>query len=182
MQLFSQFRVLDLLSEQPRALKIGKEPEVEQLTRISVQNLQDVRRIHAFGRSQHAFCRHHCVLFSFTLSSRGSRRELLFAECPGFQRGAIHAHVLSLIMQGLATDGHRPYRDSKFTHCLRNALGGNSLTYLLVHVKDSHVETLEGLSWAQKAQNEALEVAHLPFRPSVPLAEATWIAPVQPSI
>ena len=52
MLLFGQYEVLDVLAEQPTALRIrGKDAEVEHLTRLSVRNLEDFRRIYAHGRS-----------------------------------------------------------------------------------------------------------------------------------
>lgn len=178
MLLFGQYEVLDVLAEQLTALRIrGKDAEVEHLTRLSVRNLEDFRRIYAHGRSKRPVRRHNCTVLSLALRSGGSEvRELHFAECAGPGRGAVHFNVLARIMKSLSSSGHRPYRDSKFTHWLQNALGGNCLTYLLAHVRDVEDVTLEILDSAQRAQNEALEAAKLPWRPHLELAEASWIA------
>jgi hypothetical protein len=51
---------------------------------------------------------------------------------------------------------HIPYRDSKLTHYLKDSLGGNAKTMMIIHVspmQKDHSESLSTLSFGQRTQN-----------------------------
>lgn len=78
------------------------------------------------------------------------------------RRESIHINtdlfVLGKVVNALATPGclHVPYRDSKLTHLLRDALGGNCRTVLIACVAPAHVyaeESLHTLRYAERSQS-----------------------------
>ncbi len=52
--------------------------------------------------------------------------------------------------------GHIPYRDSKLTHILKDSLGGNSLTHIIITLSPSSQslsETLSSMKFAHNAKS-----------------------------
>ena len=65
--------------------------------------------------------------------------------------------ILANVINKLAEDRHShiPYRDSKLTRILSNALGGNSLTAIICNVSPAainHYQTLSTLRFASRAK------------------------------
>jgi len=70
--------------------------------------------------------------------------------------GNVISSLKSMHKQNLSKRTHVPYRDSKLTHILKDSLGGNSLTYIIITLSpclDSLQETLSSMKFAQNAKS-----------------------------
>jgi hypothetical protein len=113
------------------------------------------------------------VVLKRRLWQRGERlMDLLLYVCGRAQEGTmINKSLLTLgtCIRELSTPNrksHVPYRDSKLTRLLRNALGGNSYTVAVCNITDcmEHVEettsTLKFASFTSKVINKAVKNEH----------------------
>lgn len=65
--------------------------------------------------------------------------------------GNVISSLKSIHKQNISKRTHVPYRDSKLTHILKDSLGGNSLTYIIITLSpclDSLQETLSSMKFA----------------------------------
>ena len=70
---------------------------------------------------------------------------------PRHAPGATHARAQSPTLEPDAPPPVVPYRNSKLTHVLQNALSGSAKTLMFVNVSpQAHLESLSSLRFAQK--------------------------------
>lgn len=163
-------------------------PGHPELTHLELRSMADVAKAFRYGRSRRVPGSNPDLLVTFTLRSGDLTRRMHLVECRGSEKlsrpgatGEVLTEGVQLAVRSVAlgnvicalagTQRHIPYRDSKFTWCLRHALGGSCLTYFLGHVSPSNMDeddTLSTLRYMQRAaqvENQPLRLHNMDLPP-----------------